>query len=175
VSGYYLPITNPSVNGSLTVSGAINVAGTTTTNGLTVNAPGTVGQAGPGTTLISAPAGNQPVISFLVAGAFGGNLGMDSAGNFYVGGWSYGATAYKIWTSRDFSAPVYALRHAYAGDAQAFGTYGEPPNTTGGYTEPFAGAVVVGSFTDNSSYFYLRFRYLQMVVAGSGWITVSIA
>jgi hypothetical protein len=52
---------------------------------------------------VFAQSGAQAAISFHNIGAFATNLGMANDGNFYMGGWSHGAIAYRFWTTRDFN------------------------------------------------------------------------
>jgi hypothetical protein len=171
VSGYYLPITNPSVNGSLYANGNITAGGTLTAAAANINglvnslsltnySPGYIGQAGPGTMLINAPAGNQPMISFLVAGAFGANLGMDDHGNFWIGGWSWGTNA-KIWTSRDFPNPGSAV----IGGRLVAGA----GNGYGGSVCTYA-YFVAGEGAPSASF---GFSYLQLQNSYGTWFTVD--
>jgi hypothetical protein len=42
-------------------------------------------------------------MSFHLPGVFAANFGMANDGNFYMGGWSHGAVAYRFYTTRDFN------------------------------------------------------------------------
>jgi hypothetical protein len=117
--GYYLPYTGGTITGALTVSGALTASGALNVGGaagfsgpLTANnsvviysLTGTIGQAG-GSSFMVQTVGGQPMIAFHIPGVFACNFGMDSGGNFYSGGWSFGVNNfYKFWTSRDFANP----------------------------------------------------------------------
>lgn len=86
---------------NITANATITTVALTVNNGAcTLNqAAGTISQASNGSIMIQQ--GNQPFISFHYVGAFGANFGMDAAGDFYIGGWSFGGAAYKMWTHRD--------------------------------------------------------------------------
>lgn len=159
--------------------------------GQTVNVTGYIGTGGPNGFLVQG--GGQPCISFLIPGVFGGNLGMDASGNFYTGGWSFGAN-YKIWTTRDFQSPwtpahfpnpgypVQYVRLVYAGD------YDNGPAGSVGQNaldEVYYGAVITHiapyRTRTNDDEWYLvtvtaRYRYLQVWTANYGnYITVGYA
>ena len=57
---------------------------------------------GSGTIEVRATGGGDAAMSFHRPGVFACNFGLGSDNNFYFGGWSYGATAYKLWSTRDF-------------------------------------------------------------------------
>jgi hypothetical protein len=113
-------------------------------------------------------------MSFLSNGVFGANFGMHPNGNFYMGGWSHGATWYNFWTSRDFGAPNFAPyvnngRLAYAGDFTS--------NNGGIMQEPWGGTVVTGYFTQvsGSPYDVHQFRHRYMQLLTTGWFTIGYA
>jgi len=117
--------------------------------------------------------GDQPGISFHSPGAFAANFGMTSAGDFFMGGWSYGAVAYKFWTTKDFAALPTLPANTITGVRLL--TAGDQPHTAAGVTEPYPGAVVTGnSPTVSGVYFFSRYRWLQ-VFANGGWTTVGTA
>ena len=67
---------------------------------------GTIAQAGGGSAMIQgAGSGSQVFWTFHMPGVFACNFGMDASGYFYSGGWSFGANAYRFWTTRDFASP----------------------------------------------------------------------
>ena len=68
-------------------------------------------------------------MSFHCTGAFATNFGMATDGQFYMGGWSHGAVAYRFWTTRDFNytpqpnlgyTPVQQSGGAYQGSNKVY-------------------------------------------------------
>ena len=120
--------------------------------------------------------GGQPGISFHSPGVFATNFGMSTDGNFYMGGWSHGLTAYKFWTTRDFAAlPVAPTLPANIVTGVRLAMAADYAHTAVGVTEPYPGAVATGgSPTVSGAYYYSRYRWLQVFVNG-GWSTVGTA
>jgi len=58
---------------------------------------------GAGTLEVRASGAGDACMSFHRPGAFACNFGLGTDNNFYFGGWSFGATAYRFWTTRDFN------------------------------------------------------------------------
>jgi len=130
------------------------------------NESGIVGQAGSAPSFEVRSASGNAAMAFHCVGAFGGNFGMATNGNFYMGGWSHGAVAHQIWTSRDFVNPLTSFRFVYVGDhfhqnlvpmADPFGPY----------------AAVTGCATDGQS-ITNRYRQAQMFAAGA-WYVIGYA
>jgi hypothetical protein len=96
------------------VTGAFQVNGASIFNGnATFNYPnnttfhnlaGAITSANQTGLCVASGASGQPVITFLSPNAWGAQFGMANNGDFYMGGFTHGATAYKFWTSKDFSA-----------------------------------------------------------------------
>jgi len=156
-----------SASGTATFNGAANFNGT-----MGIASPGNIAQGNQGSILFN---GVQPFISFLANNAFGGNFGMATDGNLYLGGWSHGANTYRLWTTKDFNyAPanvtsvVTSIRMALAGDANY------PQSASVG--ESFAGSSVTGIAWGGTVYtamqIILRHRYVQILVNGS-WLTAG--
>ena len=102
-------------------------------------------------------------ISFLCEGSFGGNFGLATNGKLYLGGWSFGATWYQVWTSADFGLPVSNLRQTGANYHNHF--YGE------GLTVPYPSAIVTALGSGGSTLVAAHYRYLQMYT--NDWYTVG--
>lgn len=103
-------------------------------------------------------------ISFLCEGSFGANFGLATDGNLYLGGWSFGGTWYRIWTTRDFSSyPVSNMRQTGANYHNHF--YGE------GLTVPYPSAIVTALGSGGSTLVAAHYRYLQMYTVD--WYTVG--
>jgi hypothetical protein len=115
--------------------------------------------------------GPYPTIAFHAPGYFGANFGMNTDGNFYIGGWSFGAGNYhKVMTSRD-GYPVTSHRMAYLGEWYHY--------TGLGSYEPYAGASATGASgtTTNDGYQFFQaivYRQHQILING-GWYAVGYA
>jgi hypothetical protein len=127
-------------------------------------------------------AGSYPTIAFHAPNYFGANFGMNTDGNFYMGGWSFGGgAAYKFWTTRDYgNNPVYCVvnnRLIYAGDQD------RTPGGSNGSTdlgEPWDGTVVTQVAVTCVPQQYItgvsaRFRYMQLQTATGNWYTAPYA
>jgi hypothetical protein len=152
----------------------VNKAGDTMTGNLqTLGQSGTINQGGGSNSIwvMGAGGSNEAFMTFHRPGAFACNFGLATDGNFYMGGWSYGAgNQYKFWTTRDFaslpSAGVTNTRLVYAGDYR----YALP---NANIEEPYGGSVITGA--NNPSYGSThRHRYLQIFINGA-WSTVGYA
>lgn len=55
-------------------------------------------------------------VTFHVQAVFASHFGMKSDGNYYMGGWSHGATSYKFWTTKDFASLAAIATSGSAGD-----------------------------------------------------------
>jgi hypothetical protein len=154
----------------------LNIAGGTLTGLLTTAGSGNgliQGSVGSNALWVqNSAASNHAFMTFLVSGYYGVNFGLASDGNLYYGGWSAGANAYRLWTTKDFASfpnPVVTMRMVYAADyTHAYGA---------GLVEPYAGAVVTGCgfYLASSATVVLRYRYLQMETAAGTWYTVPYA
>jgi hypothetical protein len=152
----------------------VNRAGDTMTGLLSTAASGNLGSSGGmNSIMVYGGTGDWAAMTFHSPGAFAGNFGMNPNGDFYCGGWSYGAgVAYKFWTTRNLN-PIQDGRLLNAGT-------GNPGN--GSMNEPFGGAVVTGLQGTNinasgSNYVVAtaaKWRYLQLLTPG-GWYTVGYA
>jgi hypothetical protein len=117
--------------------------------------------------------GGYPTIAFHAPGYFGANFGMNTNGNFYMGGWSFGGgAAYQFWTTRDFGGNpvngVINMRQAYAADFVH--TYNH------GMEEPYGGGVITGfSMMALDAYEICRYRYMQFQTATGNWYTAPYA
>lgn len=152
----YLPLTGGSMSGkifSLGNTGLIQGAGASTA--------------------LEIQGSSHAFMSFHIPGAFAFNFGGDSAGNLYIGGWSLGANAYKVWTTRDFGNIAAYLsngRLPYAGDVVT-------PST--GFADLIAHALLSGvrSRWDYTNQYQtpdgFRCRYVQGYT--TGWFTFAFA
>ena len=91
-------------------------------------------------------AGQGAYMQFSAPASFHSNFGMGGDGNFYMGGLTHGANAYKFWTQRDFNyTPANAAGQAFSGAISA------PSVTTSGTltaaTGNISGALTSGSLT----------------------------
>lgn len=145
----------------------VNRAGDTMTGLLATAASGNIGSGGGMNSLmVYGGAGDWAAMTFHSPNTFAGNFGMHPNGDFYCGGYSYGAgVTYKFWTTRNL-APVTDGRLANLGSSFiSFGGTVDVPN----------GAVMVGANTTATGQLqYIRYRYLQLLVP-SGWYTVGVA
>jgi hypothetical protein len=111
--------------------------------------------------------GSNAAMTFHIPSVFASNFGLANDGNFWFGGYSHGATAYRLWSTRDFgSQPVVNMRMAFAAD-RVYGN-GAPLD------EPYGGAVLTGvsgpaAFAGGTTY---RYRYMQFQV-GASWLTAG--
>jgi hypothetical protein len=144
--------------GSLTASGAFAANGTSFHNGT-----GSITGASSLATLFQSTAGDCGM-SFVIPGTFGSNFGMGLDGNFYIGGQTHGAVAYKLWSQKDFSTPVTSVRMGSAVDIS---------HSQGvALSEAGAGYVVTGCATfSGTSTETLRYRPIQMFT--TSWFTVG--
>jgi hypothetical protein len=145
----------------------VNRAGDTMTGLLATAASGNLGSGGGMNSLmVYGSAGDWAAMTFHSPGTFAGNFGMHPSGDFYCGGFSYGAgVAYKFWTTRNLN-PVQDGRLSLAGNVVG--------NITG-MIEPFTGAVVTGVNSPATAGYPLngaRWRYMQLLTPG-GWYTVG--
>jgi len=91
---------------SIASSGALTCASFNTSGTHTVyQATGNIGQTTGGSVMVQQNSG-QCFITYHISGVFAENIGINSAGNLYIGGWSFGANAYQQWSSRDFANPA---------------------------------------------------------------------
>jgi hypothetical protein len=127
--------------------------------------------ATPSSVMVQGPP--YPTIAFHCQGYFGANFGMNTDGNFYMGGWSHGeGVAYRFWTTRDFSNnpgnPLINARWVYLGDVDC--------GFNGPLQEPWGGAGITG-ISGPSSYnaFTARFRQFQIQVADGTWVATGYA
>jgi Chaperone of endosialidase len=96
------------VDGDLTVNGHLGVDDGISTNGGNVfyQAAGSIPQVGPGSFMIQASGSGDAFATYHCPGAYATNLGLSPNSHFYIGGWSAGAVAWQIWSSRDFANPA---------------------------------------------------------------------
>ena len=141
----------------------VNRAGDTMTGTLqTANSANLGSASGMNSLWVNGNAGDWAAMTFYSPGSWGGNFGMHPNGDFYCGGWSYGAgQVYKFWTTRNLN-PILDARLVNMG------------TTTG---EPYAGSVVTGLFTYtsgplNGAVNSGKFRQLQLLTPG-GWYAVG--
>lgn len=86
------------------MSSKVSKAGDSMTGMLTTNTDTqNIASGGGHNTIQVFASGGQAAITFHNSGAFATNFGMDNGGNFYFGGWSHGAVAYRLWSTRDFN------------------------------------------------------------------------
>jgi len=85
------------------IPASLPIAGGTMTGKITTATDTANISSGGGHNALEVYGSGQPSISFHIPAVFGANFGMASDGNFYMGGWSHGAAAYKFWTTRDFN------------------------------------------------------------------------
>jgi hypothetical protein len=149
----------------------VNRAGDTMTGVLNTAVSGSIGAGGPvSSILVNGASGDWAAISFLSPGVFGGNFGLHPSGDFYCGGWSYGAgAAYKFWTTRNLN-PIQNGRLTVAGQ----------PQIGAGWNKPYNGGLMtavywVASANGAPPYLgYAEWQYLQLLTPG-GWFTVGYA
>lgn len=114
-------------------------------------------------------------MEFLNQNRFGGYFGLDSDNQFKVGGWSFGAAAYRVHHFGNCN-PIIDIRLVYAGD-QTGAAYNA--NAGGAIWEPYGGSVISGAAVTNVSGTYVlvntRWRYLQKQDAYGAWYTVAYA
>jgi len=162
---------NVGIGGALSVTGTASFVAPVTiqaTGGLsTIEPNGTViTQAGFAKTIFNSGTTGEPFVSFYKQGAFAQNFGMAADANFYAGGVSFTPNQFKFWTTRELTAPLKGTRLALAGDNSHL-------NSTP-MAEPYAGAVVTGfAGINGSSTLFPRYRYLQVDIVGTGFVTVS--
>lgn len=108
--------------------------------------------------------GGAAYMTFYRPGSFGCYMGLETDNTWRIGGWSYGATSYYIWTNA-MLWPVNGVRMAYAGD-QMRADQGEP----------YGGAVVTAlAWPLDASYAaWVRWRYVQFSTS-NGWYTAGYA
>jgi hypothetical protein len=139
------------------INGALNVAGVTTTNStFNINQyPAWLYQGGQMPMMIQSATGYTAGLSFHNAGSFAVNFGLGSDNVLRVGGWSYGATWYKLWTAYDVGDVVINTRLVYVGDVDH--------GNQSGLQEPWGNAAVTG-MTGLSAYYawVARYRLLQV-------------
>jgi len=153
-------------------AGYLPIAGGTMSGNLASAYSGNVAQGGAAPSFEVRSNSTNACMAFHCLGAFGANFGMATDGNFYMGGWSHGAVAYKFWTTRDFgSLPVYVSngRLAMAAD------YGVTWDSV--LREPYLGAVVTGNaaWAPGGQYVITTFRYRWMQLYSTSWFTVGTA
>ncbi len=125
------------------------------------------GGAASNSLLIQNNQSNNAFATFLVTNQFEANFGLSSDGNFYMGGVSHGANAYRFWTTRDFNVPPVSN-----GRWVDLGSYFS--TTTGGLNEPFNGGVVtMVQLLNTTNSCNLKYRALQLFT--SDWFTVGYA
>ena len=90
------------MTGNLLINNTLTV-GTFVGYTCTFNTSNSYISGGPGVNMFQCASGYQVFTSFLIAGQFGANFGMDNGGNFYFGGWSFGNAAFRLWSTRDFA------------------------------------------------------------------------
>jgi hypothetical protein len=154
----------------------VNRAGDTMTGLLTTAASGNIGANTMNSIQVMGGAGDWAAMTFHSPGAFAGNFGLHPAGDFYCGGYSYGAgQAYKFWTERNLN-PVKDGRLVMAGDQTAY-----PPGGNQGaqvMRELYPGAVITGLLARDPNngagggIVGARWRFLQLLTPG-GWYTVA--
>jgi hypothetical protein len=142
------------------------LAGGTMTGAIqTANSGGAIGGPNPSTAMVvHGLGGTAAYVTFLCDGSFGGHFGLYPDGNFYIGGFSYGAANYKMLTTRDGSM-VTNVRLVFVGDV------GIPAE---GMSEPYGGAVLTGFGFQSGAGYIMRLRYLQILLGGA-WGIVGYA
>jgi hypothetical protein len=143
----------------------VNRAGDTMGGLLNTAVGGNIGSSGGMNSIwINGNANDWAALTFYSPGAFGANFGLSPNGDFYCGGWSYGAgVAYKFWTTRNLN-PILNAQWVNAGTATS-----DVPNavvsslTIIGGTGQFQGLCNGGTW-----------RYLQLLTPG-GWYTIGRA
>lgn len=115
--------------------------------------------------------GHAAMSFYTIGGAFAANFGLNSDGNFYMGGWSHGGALYKFWTTRDFaslpSGGATSARIVHTADWMV--AYG-----SGIMVEPYNGAFMTGAYPNSTDITAFRFRQLQIYMGGT-WYTVAYA
>jgi len=176
-ANYSLPNGGLVVGGGVS-AGAASFSGAVNANGgmvvpygqpITINTTGSFASAGPGNFQVQ---GGVPTISFHYPGYFGANFSMNSDGNFYIGGWSFGENNYfKIMTSRD-GTPVTSHRMVYVGDfVHTYFQWGW------GVNEPYgrnASVTGIGPPNPQQPYPEISARYAQhQILINGGWVAVG--
>lgn len=108
--------------------------------------------------------GGAAWMTFHRPGSFAAYLGLEIDNTWRIGGWSYGATSYYIWTSA-MLWPVNQARLAYAGDQFRYDQ-----------GEPYGGAVITSLVwgADVNYGAWVRWRYVQFATS-NGWYTAGYA
>lgn len=113
--------------------------------------------------------GGAAMLCFHRPGAFAAYLGLDTDNNWVVGGWSYGAARYYIWTS-NLVNPVTNMRMPYAGDAwQAVNVAEQLGNGT---VMTGCGVTTTGPGTLGM---IMRYRFIQFSDYYGNWYTSGYA
>src|SRR6188768_134905 len=123
------------------------------------NSVGWLGANGSTAFEVQSGGGNDACITFHRPGAFACNFGLGSDHNFYYGGWSFGAAAWRFWTTRDFGGfPSSNERFAHAGDyLQAY---------TAGLVEPWGSCMTGSTGITTFTAVTQRYRYWQLLTTG---------
>lgn len=162
--GGLLTSSGATLNGTLTANQAANLNGATT-----LHSDGYFGAGAPSKLQIYGDS-SYPTIAFHAPGYFGANFGMNTDGNFYIGGWSYGAgNYYKVLTTRE----SYVQSHRMVYIADYFHIWNQ------WLVEPYSGCSITGfgGYVSADGWNVgdlARYRQHQILVNG-GWYAVGYA
>jgi hypothetical protein len=152
----------------------VNRAGDTMSGLLSTAASGNLGAGGAMNSIqVMGSASDWAAMTFHSPGAFACNFGLNPNGDFYCGGYSFGAgVTYKFWTTRNLN-PIQNGRLVAAGDiGPGNGSMNEPAG--GAVLTGLSGRTVISAGADVLVVTGGRLRYLQLLTPG-GWYTVSYA
>jgi hypothetical protein len=162
------------------ISGKVNRAGDTMTGLLTSAGSGTqIGQATNATSInvMNSPGSGHAFMTFSASGYFAGNFGIANDGNFYMGGLNFGATTYKFWTTRDFTALPNVSPFVSNARMVVLGNYLFTANAA--IVEPYNGGFATANYCASDATYVteigMSFRALQLFTGSSSWWTVPYA
>jgi hypothetical protein len=142
-------------------------AGLTMTGGQILpvyNATGIAAGAGNAGLEVRSSGSNDAWVSFHRTGVFATNFGLSSDHNLWLGGWSFGAVAYKVLTTREVGAVVSSFRTVYAGDFEHV--------YQNGMQEPYGSTAAVSGCQQGNGIATFRYRYHQMLQNGA-WANIE--
>ena len=120
--------------------------------------------AGNGGMEIRSTGGADSWFSFHRTGVFAANFGISTDHNLWWGGWSFGAVAYKVLTTREVGSVVSSHRTIYAGDFEHV--------YQNGMQEPYGATAAVSGCQQGNGIATFRYRYHQMLQNGA-WANIE--